>query len=253
MYQLLLHTFADAEAICQAAAREFTLRALEGITGRGRFHVALSGGSTPKRLYELLAGPPFRQQIDWNCVHLFWGDERCVPPTDPQSNYHMTHEAMLRFLPLPAENVHRLQAERAERDAAARDYQEQIAHAFGVSANGEPPVFDLILLGLGPDGHTASLFPETEALAEQHRWVVPNYVPKFNAYRLTLTVPILNQARQVLFLVAGPDKAGPLLQVFTGPRNPAHLPAQLIRPVNGQLTWFVDRAAVQQLTAGLGE
>src|SRR5262245_32374358 len=166
MDRLILQTYADAEAVSQAAAREFARIATEAIVSQGRFTVALSGGSTPKRLFQILADPPFRDTITWSQVHVFWGDERCVPPDHADSNYLMAKEALLSRVPIPAENVHRPQAEREDRDAAARDYQDEIAKVFGVVPDGEPPVFDLFLLGMGPDAHTASLFPHTPALGE---------------------------------------------------------------------------------------
>ncbi|MGH7169454.1 MAG: 6-phosphogluconolactonase, partial [Gemmataceae bacterium] len=199
--------FADVQTLSEAAAHEWVRGVREAVASRGRFTVALSGGSTPKRLYQLLAAEPFRSQVDWSRVEIFWGDERCVPPDHADSNYHMANEAMLAHLPIPAEHIHRIEAERSDRDASARDYEAVLARVFGVAAGAEPPAFDLILLGMGPDGHTASLFPHTKALDETKRWVVANPVPQLNTDRLTLTRPILNRAREVLFLVAGADKA----------------------------------------------
>jgi 6-phosphogluconolactonase len=242
-----IRTFPDAESLAGAGAHEFVRCAREASTERGRFIVALSGGSTPKRLYQLLAAEPFRAQVDWGRVEFFWGDERCVPPDHPESNYRMAREAMLAHLPVPAERVHRMEAERPDLDAAARDYQDVLARAFGVAAGGEPPALDLVLLGMGPDGHTASLFPHTDALRETVRWVVPNHVPQLNTDRLTMTRPILNAAREVLFLVAGADKAGRLAEVLAGPADPERLPSQSIHPANGLLLWFIDRAAAERL------
>jgi len=250
MDRLHLQTFADAEAVSQAAAREFDRSSIESIATRGKFTVALSGGSTPRRLYQILADPPYRDKISWANVEIFWGDERSVPPDHADSNYRMASEAMLSRLPIPAERVHRLQADRPDRDKAAQDYQAEIAKVFGVDPKGEPPVFDLILLGMGPDAHTASLFPGSTALGETTKWVVPNWVEKFKTFRLTMTRPMINKARQVLFLVAGKDKAEPLLHVFTGPSDPAKYPSQLICPTTGELNWYVDVAALEKLTAG---
>src|SRR5438034_5611470 len=202
MNQPTIRHFADAEAVSRAAAEEFVRGARDAVAARGMFTVAMAGGSTPRRLYQLLADAPFRSQVDWSKVQFFWGDERGVPPDHKDSNYRMANEALLQKLALPAGQIHRMPAERADRDAAARDYQAEIARAFGVSPQGEPPVFDLVLLGMGPDGHTASLFPHTEALKDRTRWVVPNYVPKFDAWRLTMTPLILNRAGAVIFLVA---------------------------------------------------
>ncbi|MGH7222247.1 MAG: 6-phosphogluconolactonase, partial [Gemmataceae bacterium] len=189
---------------------------------------------------------PFRDQIDWGRVEFFWGDERCVPPDHAESNYRMAREAMLEHLPVPAEHVHRIEAERDDRDATARDYETVLASIFGIRSGGEPPALDLILLGMGPDGHTASLFPHTGALSERQRWVAPNRVPQLNTQRVTLTRPILNRGREVLFLVAGADKAERLAEVLAGPADPKRLPSQSIQP-SGQLVWFVDGAAAARL------
>ena len=246
-----IRTFPDAEAVSRGASEEFVRCAREAIAARGRFTVTLSGGSTPKRMFEMLAELPCRDQVEWAKVHIFWGDERSVPPDHRDSNYRMAHEAMLTRLPIPVLQIHRIEAERTDRDVAARDYQAAIARTFGVDANGEPPAFDLVLLGMGPDGHTASLFPGTTALAETKRWVVVNFVPKFNTDRVTLTTTILNKAKQVLFLVAGADKTEPLFEVLEGPPDPVRLPSQLIKPTTGTLVWFVDRLAVAKLTTGV--
>jgi 6-phosphogluconolactonase len=241
--------FADAEAVSRAAANEFVRCAREAVAARGRFTVALSGGSTPKRMYQLLAEPSFRDQVDWGKVEIFWGDERSVPPDHNDSNYHMAAEAMLRCLPVPAAQVHRMEAERTDRDAAARQYEAALARVFEAAPGGEPPAFDLILLGMGPDGHTASLFPHTTALRETARWVAVNYVPKFATDRMTFTAPVLNLAREILFLIAGTDKAEPLHEVLEGPPNCDLYPSQLVRPTAGRLVFFVDRAAAAKLSA----
>jgi 6-phosphogluconolactonase len=246
-----IRVFADAEAISRAAADEFVRCAREAVAARGRFTVALSGGSTPKRLYQLLADPPYRDQVDWSKVELFWGDERSVPPDHNDSNYHTAQEAMLRKLPVSTARVHRMEAERADRDAAARDYEAVLARAFDTTLGTAPPSLDLILLGMGPDGHTASLFPHTTALQETARWVVVNYVPKFATDRMTFTAPVLNRAREVLFLIAGTDKAEPLHEVLEGKPNTDLYPSQLVKPSAGQLVWFVDRSAAAKLTSAV--
>ncbi len=244
----IIRVFPDAEAVSRAAAEEFVRRASDAVAARGRFTVALSGGSTPKRLYELLAEPALRSQADWNRVDFFWGDERCLPPDHAESNYHAAREAMLSRLPIPAGRVHRMEAERPDRDAAARDYQAVIAKTFGRDDAGPPPAFDLILLGMGPDGHTASLFPHNPTLGETARWVVAVHdAPKPPPDRMTLTYPILNAAYEVLFLVAGADKAAVLAEVLEGPAAPERLPSQNVRPDNGRLVWFVDRPAAARL------
>jgi 6-phosphogluconolactonase len=246
----IIRVFPDVDSLSVASARDFVRCAGEAIAARGRFTVALSGGSTPKRLYQLLAAEPYRSQVVWGRVEIFWGDERCVPPDHPESNYRMAREAMLDHLPIPAEHIHRMEAERSDRDAAARDYEAVLARLFGVSAGGQPPALDLALMGMGPDGHTASLFPHTKALEETSRWVVANHVPQLNTNRLTLTRPILNRAREALFLVAGADKAERLTEVLAGPADPNRLPSQSIQP-DGQLLWFVDRAAAARLPSSL--
>ncbi len=250
MSSRIIRIFTDKEALSEDAAHEFVRCAREAVAGRGRFTVALSGGSTPKRLYQLLAAEPFRAQVDWSRVEFFWGDERCVPPDHPDSNYRMAREAMLAHLPIPAVHVHRTEAERPDLDAAARDYEAAIAGLFGVSRTAEPPALDLVLLGMGPDGHTASLFPHTKALDETTRWVVPNSVPQLHTTRMTMTRPILNRAREVLFLMAGGDKAERLVEVLTDPSDPKRLPSQSIQP-DGPLVWFVDRAAAERLPPSL--
>jgi 6-phosphogluconolactonase len=248
-----IRILADAEAVSRAAADEFVSCAREAVAARGKFTVALSGGSTPKRLYQLLADPPFRDQVDWSKVEFFWGDERSVPPEHNDSNFHTAREAMLQRLPVLAGQIHRMEAERTDRDAAARDYEGILSRVFNAKIGGEPPSLDLILLGMGPDGHTASLFPHTTALSETARWVVVNYVPKFATDRVTFTAPVLNRAREVLFLIAGTDKADPLHQVLEGPPNSGLYPSQLVKPTGGKLVFFVDRAAAAKLTAGRGE
>ena len=252
MDRFTLQTFADAEAVSQAAARAFVRCAIEAITDRGRFTVALSGGSTPRRLFQLLADPPYRETLDWSKVELFWGDERCLPPDHADSNYRTANETLLQRVPIPPERVHRMPADRPDRDTAAHDHQNEIAKVFGVDPAGPPPVFDLVLLGMGPDGHTASLFPGNPALRETTRWVVPAAnAPKPPPDRLTLTRPVLNKAREVLFLVTGADKADRVLEVLSGPPDPKRLPSQLIRPTAGQLVWYLDQAAAGRLTAGI--
>jgi 6-phosphogluconolactonase len=225
----------DLEALGQAAAQRFSALA----QACDPFSVALSGGSTPRRLYETLAAPPFCEHIPWERVHVFWGDERCIPPDDPGSNYRMARETLLDRVPLPASNVHRIRGE-LEPQAAAQDYVDQLRTFFG-----EWPTFDLILLGMGDDGHTASLFPGSDALHETRRPVVgvtAHYQDR-PARRVTLTPPAINAARQVMFLVSGAGKAETLRDVLNGPYQPDVLPAQIVRPAAGSLSWLVDAAA----------
>jgi 6-phosphogluconolactonase len=187
-----------------------------------------------------------RDRVDWSRVELFWSDERAVPPDDEQSNYRMARESLLERVPVPAENVHRMPADRTPLDAAADAYAEEIRRTLGAGA-GEVPRFDLVMLGMGDDGHTASLFPETAALDENDRLVVPNYVPKLDAYRLTFTPRLINAATHVLFLVAGASKADPLHAVLEGPRRPRTYPSQLVAPTGGTLHWYLDPAAAAKL------
>jgi 6-phosphogluconolactonase len=233
----------DQVEIFKLAADLFTQMAADCAESQGRFSVALSGGSTPKGMFSLLASDAYRSRIDWNKVHLFWGDERSVPPDHKDSNYRMANESMISKVPVPPENVHRMHAEESDIDAAAADYEALLRRHFNLK-EGQFPRFDLLLLGMGDDGHTASLFPGTKALSEKARIVVPNWVEKFNTNRVTLTAPAINNARVILFMAAGEGKRGPLKEVLTGQRNPNLYPSQLIDAVDGKVIWMVDDAAV---------
>jgi 6-phosphogluconolactonase len=238
---------ADAEALCRAGAAELVRQAGEAVQMKGACTVALSGGSTPEGLYELLASDPtFRGQVPWEKVHLFWGDERHVPPDHADSNYRMADEVMVSKAPIPPANVHRIKSENPDASKAAEDY-EQTLRAFFLLTAGQFPRFDVVFLGLGPEGHTASLFPGTKALHETARLVVSNWVGKLYTDRITMTPPTLNNAACVIFLVSGDDKALPLKAVLEGPDEPEQLPVQLIRPSHGQVLWLVDRAAASLL------
>ena len=238
----------DSQDLYHQAAMLFTRLANEAIARYGRFNVALSGGSTPKGVYTLLAhGTPRMQPIAWPYVHIFWGDERCVPPVHPDSNYRMTNEALLAHVPIPAENIHRIRADLSPLDAAY-NYERELRDVFALAPNTFPR-FDLAFLGMGPDGHTASLFPGTTGLHEQKRLVVAHYVDKLASWRISLTAPVFNAAAQVAFLIAGADKATTLKAVREGPFLPDQFPAQLIRPPDDKLLWFVDTAAASELTA----
>ena len=228
----------DLESLSQAAADLFTAAAQWAVTEQGRFSVALSGGSTPRRCYELLAQPPFRDRIPWSKVHVFWGDERCVPANDPRSNARMAREALLDHVPLSAGQIHPISCV-ADPNAAALNYQQMLTEFFAAGS----PRFDLVFLGLGDDGHTASLFPGTAALQETERWVTAVRKPGEDISRLTLTAPLLNRAGLVVFLVAGAGKTNILHQVLQGSTREKRFPAQLIAPQNGELIWLVDRAA----------
>src|SRR5271165_891682 len=239
-----IEVLATAADLFHAAAEEFIRAGRDAIGAQGRFTVALSGGSTPKALYSLLAAS--HAGFAWNRVFLFFGDERHVPPTDPDSNYRMVNESLLTKIAIPAENVFRVPAENPDATAAASDYEAQLRRFFELKP-GEFPRFDLILLGLGPDGHTASLFPDSPALDEQSRLVVANWVAKFNTHRITFTFPVLNRAAEVMFLASGADKADMLHQVMEGKSTPP-LPSQRVQPSDGKLLWMLDEAAAAKLT-----
>jgi 6-phosphogluconolactonase len=225
-------------------------RSAAAVARRRRAVVALSGGSTPRRMGELLAEPPFREQVPWNRLHVFWGDERWVPLDDPGSNAGTAKRTFLDKVPIPPEQVHPFPTVGLSPNEAARAYAREIEASIGAEDGGLPR-FDLVLLGMGDDGHTASLFPDTPALDERDRLAVANPVPKLGTTRLTLTVPVLSAGRTVAFLVAGAGKAETLAAVLDGPERPRQLPAQLVRPVDGPLRWLVDRAAAGRL-AGAG-
>ncbi|HKV57044.1 MAG TPA: 6-phosphogluconolactonase [Ktedonobacteraceae bacterium] len=236
--------YPDLDTISQQAAAYIARIASEAIVTRGRFTIALSGGNTPKKLYGLLATEPYSRQIDWQLVDIFWSDERCVPPDDPESNYYMAQEVMLRHLSIPVTQVHRMPADRPDRDAASLAYTQDMQRVFGTN---RVPDFDLIQLGMGPEGHTASLFPHQPSLRETQRLVMPVSVPKPPPDRLTFTPPILNAAHHILFLATGADKVDAMYAVIEGPTNPEEYPAQIVQPPNGEVTWMVDSAIAQKL------
>lgn len=238
---------ATPQDLFQAAADEVIRCANDAIAARGRFAIALSGGSTPKNLFTLIAANA-STSVPWDKAFFFWGDERHVPPTDAESNYRMANETLLSKVPVPPANIFRVPSEESDAMAAADAY-ERTLRKFFAGAAGEFPSFDLILLGMGPDGHTASLFPETTALQEKSRWFVANWVEKLHTHRLTLTLPVLNAARSVAFLVSGTDKAAALHEVLEGNQAAAKYPAKLVKPTKGDLIWLVDRAAASELSA----
>lgn len=234
--------FDSAAGLARAAAESFAAAAEAAITGRGRFAVALAGGSTPRPVYELLASEPYRSRIEWRRVHLFWGDERCVPPAHPRSNFRMARRAFISRVPVPPRNVHRIRGELGSK-AAAAEYEHEL-HEF---CDGEAPCFDLVHLGLGDDGHTASLFPfDLPVLHERERRVCPVIHLPGGEPRVTLTLPVLNAAACVEFLVAGAAKAPMVRSATEGPLDPFRIPAQLIRPV-GEFRWLLDAAAARNL------
>ena len=244
-----IEVFDDAEELAHAAAVRFLTLAQSSVARQGRFSVALAGGNTPRRVYELLATDEFNQQINWPNVHIFFGDERPVPHDQPASNYRMASETLLSKVPIPVTNIHPMNGV-GDLRANARDYESELRSFFG---NASWPRFDLVLLGMGEDGHTASLFPDSQALNEVHAWAVANWIESLGEFRVTLTAPAINAAANVTFLVAGEKKAERLHEVLRGPSQPAHLPAQLISPKDGSLTWMVDAAAATRLGVSSSE
>jgi 6-phosphogluconolactonase len=239
----MIRIFNDLEGISRAAASVFLGAAEEAIDAHGRFSVALAGGNTPRHMYEILAGPPFRDQIRWQAIHVFWGDERCVPADDPRSNFRMARENLLDRVALPSENIHPIHGDLPPKDAA-KNYELELRAFF----SGQIPTFDLILLGLGDNAHTASLFPNTSVLSETKRWVSEVYIEELQMYRITLTALQINTARQVVFLVSGSDKAVALQKVLEGTYQPQDYPAQLINPNGAHPIWLVDKAASHKLS-----
>ncbi|MFN2455846.1 MAG: 6-phosphogluconolactonase [Pyrinomonadaceae bacterium] len=235
----------DAADVARRAADRIIEIARAAIEATGRFSIALGGGSTPKKLYELLASDDYRNEIEWEKVHIFFGDERCVPPDDEQSNYRMANEAMLARVPLPQQNIHRMIGE-GDAVANARLYEDELRSYF---EDETWPRFDVVLLGMGDDGHTASLFPGSLALQEQTAWVASNWVEKFNTFRITLSAPAINHAAHVMFLITGAGKAERLPEVINGARDTNRLPSQLIQPqaAGGALEWLVDKDAAANL------
>jgi 6-phosphogluconolactonase len=243
----------DPAALARRAAQYFVEMAGEAVAGRGRARIAISGGSTPKAAFQLLADPsqPWRSRMPWDNLDLYWVDERTVPPDAADSNYRMTREAMLDSAPLRPEQIHRMEGELQPEIAAAR-YESELRNSFHLEG-AEIPRFDLISLGIGPDGHTASLFPHTQAIHETSRLVTANHVPQMNTWRITLTWPVINHASSVFFLIAGADKAEILKEILTGPRDPERLPSQLIWPCSGILSLLLDRAAAALLPPPNGD
>ena len=237
---------ASPGGLARAAASLFAERAAAAVSLRGRFTAALSGGRTPESLYTLLAKAPFASKIPWDQVHLFWGDERCVPPDHVDSNYRLVRELLIDRVPIPPANIHRIRGEMDPVEAAAL-YEGVLRDFFG--KHGEPfPAIDVVLLGLGEDGHTASLFPGTGPIRETARWVAGHYVDARKGWRITLTPAAINAARTVVFIATGKIKAAAVRDVLDGPFRPEVLPAQAIRPSRGELRWMLDRDAAQLLT-----
>jgi 6-phosphogluconolactonase len=252
--QLHFYVFPNKAALSDAAAKYFITRIPEpGANVVSR--IAISGGSTPRGMFRDLGSEAYEKYAErWKNLQLFWVDERCVPPDHADSNYRSAEETLLAWVPLPPENVHRMEGELDPAVAAAR-YQAVLVESFGLKGYEPPrgtrpydlPAFDLIFMGMGPDGHTASLFPHTEAIDAIGELVVANHVPQMNTWRITLTWPVINQGKEVVFLIEGADKADVLHEVLFGPRDPDRLPSQLIRPESGKLIFMLDEAAAAKM------
>ncbi len=233
------------DRVAQAAAEVFAKYAQDAVSNRGVAQIAISGGTTPKRMFALLSAEPFLSEIPWDKLHLYWVDERCVAPDDADSNYHMTQEQLLNKVPLPAANIFRMEGELDPHEAASR-YEAALRNSFKLEG-AQAPAFDLILLGMGDDGHTASLFPHSAAIDELGRLVVANEVENKNPWRITLTWPVINHGRSVVFLIEGAAKADRLHEVLLGNYEPERLPSQLIRPDSGKLYLLLDAEAARRL------
>lgn len=244
-----IRILSGADAIAETAAAEFLKAADAAISEKGVFYVALAGGSTPKALYTLLSKNTVLQaKVPWSKTQFFFGDERHVPPDDKESNFRMANEAMFSVAPVAAKQIHRIKGEETDAATAAQEYEQDLSVGFAL-ADGQLPRFDLVLLGMGPEGHTASLFPGTKALKEAKRLVVHNWVGKLFTDRITLTPRVLNNSARILFLVHGAEKAPVLKAVLEGPYEPEQLPAQMIQPTQGSVLWLVDPTAASMLTA----
>jgi 6-phosphogluconolactonase len=245
-----IHVDRDSQATAHRAAAQVTALLAEAIAASGRATIALSGGRTPRTLYETLVQPPYRDRVAWPLVEWFWGDERPVPPDHPESNYRLAAETLFVHLPVDPRRVHRVPTELGA-EAAATAYESVLRTVFAASA-GAVPEFDLILLGLGSDGHIASLFPGTAALHEAERLVIANQVPQLGTTRITFTPPLIRAARHILVLVTGADKAAAVREALEGPDDPERIPAHLLRRVRGSVLWMLDQAAARELSTGSG-
>lgn len=242
------HIYPDADALAKGAAMDLARLAKQHIAERGIFTLALAGGSTPRKLYSLLATDPACHDFPWDKTHLFFGDERHVPPSHIESNYLMVSNTLLASGLVPAANVHRVRGELPDAHQAAADYEVELRTIFGPTMRfNHCPRFDMILLGMGPDGHTASLFPGSKGLEETERWVIANWVEKFKADRITFTFPVLNAARAIFLLVAGVDKANMVHDVLAAHRGEDVYPVERVKPIDGAKVWLLDSAAASLL------
>ena len=235
-----IEVFRDVDALAHGAADHFYKCAEDAIASSGKFTVALTGGSTPKDIYKLMAQPEYASRIDWSRVQVFWGDERCVGPDDPESNYGMARDALLAHVPIPDANVHRMRGE-LDPAASADEYEELLRTIVGER-------FDLVILGMGSNTHIASLFPHSAGLHEDKRWVIAPYVEEVSMWRVTITPPVMNRAARVVFWVAGPDKTAAVKRVLEGPHDPDAVPAQIVAPQSGELLWLLDESAASGLS-----
>jgi len=247
VYKPEIVVVSNPEELSLRAAQEFIWLAEESIREKGRFTAALSGGSTPRELYQLLADSRHKNRVAWERVNVFWSDERCVPPDHIKSNYRMVRELLLDHVPIPKGNIYRMPVEQKDHELNAREHARTIKTFFHLKDGGFPR-FDFILLGMGDDGHTASLFPYTPALDDASGLVSANYVEKLGEYRLTMTIPLINHAANIVFLISGESKAAVLRDVIEGAYQPHRLPSQFICPENGRLLFLVDRTAASKLT-----
>lgn len=252
MRRISLQVASNPQELGRFAAKHFARLAIESQRKKQVFNVALAGGSTPKALYELLAdeNEPYRKQLSWENIHFFWGDERHVPPDHPDNNYRMASEAMLTRVGVPLTNVHRIKSEIVDAGKAADEYEHALRKTFTLGP-GQFPRFDLILLGMGSDGHTASIFPGSDVINEKRRLVVGPWIEKLKSFRITLTPVVLNNAASIIFLVSGAEKAKTLHEVLEGEYRPQCLPVQLIAPATGEVLWLVDREAARLLKDSL--
>lgn len=238
---------AGDERMAGALADRFAAAAVEAVRARGTFRVALAGGNTPAAAYIRLT----TMDLPWSAIQVFWGDERPVPPDHPDSNYRMAQDTLLSHVPIPRAHVHRMHGEAQDLEAAAAEYAVELADTFGMAADGAPPRFDLVLLGMGAEGHTASLFPDSPALGAQ-TWVASPFVPELGMRRLTLTPRVINRAAQVVFAVGGANKAGALMAVLHGERRPERYPAQVVAPADGTVEWLVEQALAEKAGIAAG-